>query len=1045
MEIKALDTYWSDHCRHTTFLTELTEIKNDSENPNIASALEMYYGLRGELYAGREDKYPCLMDAATIAMKKLKKDGKLPALDESEEVNACSIKIKADVNGKNEDWLVMFKNETHNHPTEIEPFGGANTCIGGAIRDPMSGRSYVYQGMRVTGAADPTIPLDQTIPGKLPQRYLTRTAANGNSSYGNQIGLAAGMSREYFHPGFAAKRMEAGFVAAAAPASNVVRKKPEPGDVVILLGADTGRDGCGGATSSSKAHGADFVELCGAEVQKGNPLIERNIQRMYYDPRASRLIKRSNDFGAGGVSVAIGELADGLDVNLNAVPVKYAGLSATELAISESQERMAVVVAAEDAQAFIDLAAEENLQAVVVATVTDTNRMRLFYDGVAVADIKRGMLNSAGVRQRASAVIKDKRTDYLSSPNPETAEFLNKGDIAGALAHELSRLNVCGQKGIGEYFDFSVAGGSVTAPLGGKTGSTPVEAMAALLPVFNGKTSTATVSAHAFNPYLSEQSPFIGAVYAVAASVIRLAVSGVPLDTIYLTFQEYFPRTRDAEKWGLPLSALLGAMTAQMKLGLGSIGGKDSMSGTYENIDVPPTLISFALGVAKAGNLISNVFQPRRKIYRLPLKRDEYGMPDFDYLNELLAKISALINRGGIDAAAVVDEGGAASAVIKSCFGENIGFIFENFTPDLLNNSMGDIIVSVPGKADLKLGARSGGVGVKDGRKGFMCELLGRTTSSPVVQAGEVKIPLKDLKQAYDGTLGTIFPLKAEKADKKIEHSAYNEKPNQLIKPLNIMSVPAKPKVLIPAFPGTHGEFDMAKSFARAGADPQVIVIRNRSVAGIEDSVKAVADAISGAQIIAFPGGFTAGGEPDGGGKLVAAFFRDAKLSEAVGKFRDKRGLMLGLGDGFNALVRLGLLPSGKILNAGETGAALLPNAVNRFVSAIVKIKIASANSPWMTGCAVGEEFLTPVASASGRFYAAAALINSLKANGQIAAQYTGFNPTGSVHAIEGIFSPDGLILGKLGHADRTGAGLYMNVPGNYDMKLFEAGVKYFK
>ncbi|GHU99773.1 phosphoribosylformylglycinamidine synthase [Clostridia bacterium] len=1056
-EMKVLDTYWSDHCRHTTFLTELTDIVNDSPNPHIAEALETYKSLRAELYKDRADKYPCLMDAATIAMKKLKKEGRLSALDESEEINACSIKVKADIRPSDgsapisEDWLVMFKNETHNHPTEIEPFGGAATCLGGAIRDPLSGRSYVYQAMRVTGAADPTVPLEQTMRGKLPQRVLTRNAAAGFSSYGNQIGLCTGMVREYYHPGYAAKRLETGFVIGAAPASHVIRKTPEPGDVILLLGGDTGRDGCGGATGSSKAHNLQSVELSGAEVQKGNPLTERKIQRLFADGEVTRLIKRCNDFGAGGVCVAVGELADGLDVDLNAVPKKYEGLSATELAISESQERMAVVVAQEDAEKFIQCAAKENLSAVVVARVTDQNRMRLLYDGKAVADLKREMLNSAGVRQRAAARITDRATDYLSRPDPETiknfqyynpSDELLRGNAMGILANELFRLNVCGQKGLIERFDSSVTGGSVTVPLGGKTVSVPSEIMAALLPVQNGETDTCTVCAHALNPALMSESPFIGAVYSVVTSVIRLAVSGVPYDSIYLTLQEYFPRVKnDPERWGKPLAALLGAMTAQLKLGIAAIGGKDSMSGTFEALDVPPTLISFAVGVAKADQILSNVFKPSRKIYRLSLKRDEYGMPDFEYVKALLGKVSECIKTGAVDAAAVADEGGIAAAVIKSCFGENVGFRFQEFSPDLFCNAMGDIVVSTA-MEDFPKNALSG----------FACAYLGRTTASPYLNANRIKFPLETLKGLYNAKLDSVFPLYAEKRDKIREQFTFAGKANQALKPafvlpqtLQFPPKPVKPRVLIPAFPGTNGEYDMAKSFARAGAEPEIFVIKNRLQSDIEDSANRIARAIENAQILAFPGGFSAGDEPDGCGKFIAAFFRENRVRDAVEKFRERRCLILGICNGFQALVKLGLLPSGAIQTMTEDDATLTFNTIGRHVATIVKIRVASVNSPWLSACTVGGEYLVPISHGEGRFCANEALLNDLIKNGQIATQYSGFNPNGSARAIEGILSADGLILGKMGHAERIGPGLFMNAPGDYDMKLFESGVRFFK
>ncbi len=1032
-ELKVLDTYWSDHCRHTTFTTELSGVTIGGGNPHIKDAYALYNTLRGELYAGRDDKYPCLMDIATIAMKKLKKDGRLADLDESEEINACSIKVKAKVNGKDEDWLVMFKNETHNHPTEIEPFGGAATCLGGAIRDPLSGRSYVYQAMRITGAADPTVPLESTIKGKLPQRILTKTAAAGFSSYGNQIGLCTGIVREFYHPGFTAKRLETGFVIGAAPAGNVVRTVPAAGDQIILLGGDTGRDGCGGATGSSKSHTADSVDECGAEVQKGNPLTERNIQRLFRNPEATKLIKRCNDFGAGGVCVAVGELADGLDIDLSAVPKKYEGLTATELAISESQERMAVVVRREDADTFITLAARENLKATVVAAVTGNNRMVMKYNGETVLDIKRSMLNSAGVRQFAAAEIAETMPEGFDSPDSDIAAELKKGGIKAALLSSLKKLNVCSQKGLIEIFDSSIGGASVLAPLGGRNQLTPSSVMAAKLPAGEG-TETATVCSYGYDPDLMSADAFTGAVYSVLTSIEKVAVSGVAPEKIYLTLQEYFKRLgNDPKRWGQPAAALLGAMYTQLKTGIGAIGGKDSMSGTFEKLDVPPTLISFAVGTADAGKIISNVFdRPGRKVWLLKLKRDKYQMPDFAYVNKLLSDVYAAVSKGKITAAAVVEQGGAAPAVIKSCFGNGLGFSFGTEVPaeELFLRIPGDIIVAADEISSLAA---------------FAPLYLGETSAADKDSAKYLS--------AFCGTLEPVFRTAASADKGEGVRIVTSDAPTRA--PAIFRKTPA-PRVLLPVFPGTNGEYDMAEKFKAAGAEPHIYVIKNQSAADIEESVKGIIHEIVSSQIIVFSGGFSGGDEPDGSGKFIAATFRNPGIADAVNKFLTiRKGLILGVCNGFQALVKMGLLPYGHIKASRPGDATLTFNTINRHIAHVCEIRVASVMSPWFAAVRPGDRFLVPISHGEGRFICGTDDLRRMEAAGQIATQYIGAdglaycgdpaNPNGSVMAIEGITDMTGQILGKMGHTERAGSGLFKNIPGSYDMKLFESGVKYFK
>lgn len=1027
-EIKVIDTYWSDHCRHTTFATEITDVIVHSDNPHINRALQAYKGLFAELYKNRPDKYPCLMDIATIAVKQLKKEGLLDNLDESDEINACSIKIDAVIDGKDEKYTVMFKNETHNHPTEIEPFGGAATCLGGAIRDPLSGRTYVLQAMRVTGCADPTEPIEKTLAGKLPQRVITKTAAAGFSSYGNQIGLATGQVEEVYHPGFKAKRLETGFVVGGAKSDMIYRAKPEAGDKIILLGGETGRDGCGGATGSSKAHDKKSVQTCGAEVQKGNALTERKLQRLFLNGEATRMIKKCNDFGAGGVSVAIGELADGLVIELDKVPKKYEGLSGTELAISESQERMAVVVASEDVEKFIALAAEENLSATPVATVTDDRRMKMFHRGKAIVDISRDFLDTNGVKQSTSAEINDNITQFFNKPVV--------GDFNTAVAQTLSQLNVCSKKGLAEMFDSTIGAKSIYMPFGGKYQLTPIIAMAAKLT--GGETDDCTVSAYGYNPELSSSSPFTGAIYAIVTSVAKVVAAGADYRDIRLSLQEFFMRLRDDPKrWGVPLSALLGALYAQLNLGLGAIGGKDSMSGTFENIDVPPTLISFALAPAKASKLITNVINEEgRKLYLLPMRKDGCAIPDFEYLKKLYFVIKLNIESGNIDFATVVEKGGVVSAVIKSCLGNGFGFDFTGDEGYLFAEHYGDIIVSA--KDITKLG-------------NDIVRVLVGTSAPTAFTYGAESVSVREASGYYAGKLSTVFPVTA-KAEGDVPVCDYAEGK----KYSNISTKTATPRVFIPAFPGTNCELDTARAFRLAGAEPEILVIKNRSAADIEESVQAIMKAVDRANIIAFPGGFSGGDEPDGSGKFIATTFKNPAIAERIMELLNNRdGLVLGICNGFQALIKLGLVPYGKVSPLTASSPTLTYNNISRHVSTMVNIRVASNLSPWLSGCNVGEVYSVPVSHGEGKVVAPQEELQKMLEGGQIATQYVDlegrptmvspFNPNGSMWAIEGITSPDGRVFGKMGHSERTGKDLYKNYDGNFDMKIFESGVKYFK
>lgn len=1036
-ELKVIDTYWSDHCRHTTFNTEITSVKVNSDNPNVAKALEKYDELFKKFNANRTDKYKCLMDIAVIAVKELKSKGLLDNLDTSDEINACSIVVNVDVDGKDEEWLIMFKNETHNHPTEIEPFGGAATCLGGAIRDPLSGRTYVYQAMRVTGSGDPRVKFSDTLKGKLPQRVITKTAAAGYSSYGNQIGLATVMVNEMYHENYRAKRLETGFVIAGAPRSNVVRRKPVEGDVIVLVGGDTGRDGCGGATGSSKAHTEKSVEVCGAEVQKGNPPTERKIQRLFRNPDASRLIIKCNDFGAGGVSVAIGELADSLDINLDKVPKKYDGLTGTELAISESQERMAVVLHEKDVEAFKALCAEENLNATLVAKVTDNGRMRMIFRGKIIVDLKRDFLDTNGVKQLQDIAIEDNTSNYIDKVSSTVSDMISAGKYADALVSELGRLNVTSTKGLGEMFDSTIGASSVLMPFGGKYQLTPAIVMAAKPPV-KGYTDTVSVSTYACSPALMTSSPFTGAVYSIVASVSKLVASGVDKNTVRLTLQEFFKKLgKDPYRWGEPLSALLGALYAQLGLGIGAIGGKDSMSGTFENLDVPPTLISFAVGIHKASKLIHNVFSEVEggAIYTVKLPVDDNNIPIFERVNELYNSIYTAIESQDIRYATVIDEGGAVAAITKSCLGNRVGFDIINANEDLFKPYFGSFVIVATDVSKLE---------------GFEVEKVAVFNGTSTVTIGGEKVKLSALSQAFEGSLENVFPSVAD---------AEGNAPsliNCAIKRVYTGAKIAQPRVLIPVFPGTNCEYDTAKAFEKVGAKCETFIIKNQSANDIEESVEQLVKAIENAQILAFPGGFSGGDEPDGSGKFIATTFKNPKIAEAVMKLLYERdGLALGICNGFQALIKLGLVPYGDIRQQTAQAPTLTFNNINRHVSTITRIRVATNKSPWLSGCKVNDVYSVPVSHGEGRFVSSQEELEKLVKNGQVATQYVDFsgqatmvspfNPNGSMYGIEGIISPDGRVLGKMGHAERYDENLYKNVEGNYDMKLFESGVKYFK
>ncbi|MBQ1941514.1 MAG: phosphoribosylformylglycinamidine synthase [Selenomonadaceae bacterium] len=1045
-EIRVIDTYWSDHCRHTTFTTAIdsVSIEKGYYTSAIKKAYDLYMADRADLYAGK-DKDITLMDLAVIAMKALRKQGKLDDLDQSEEINACSIVVNADIDGKPEEWLVMFKNETHNHPTEIEPFGGAATCLGGAIRDPLSGRSYVYQAMRVTGAADPRRPISETLKGKLPQKKITLGAAAGYSSYGNQIGLATGQVEEVYHEGFMAKRMEIGAVIAAAPKVNVVREVPEPGDVIVLVGGRTGRDGCGGATGSSKEHTTDSLASCGAEVQKGNPPTERKIQRLFRDSKVSRMIKRCNDFGAGGVSVAIGELTDGLTIDLDAVRKKYDGLDGTELAISESQERMAVVLAAGDAEAFIAAADKENLEAYQVAVVTDNRRLEMKWRGNTIVNLSRDFLDTNGVKQHIDVLLgaPDKENCYLDQI-PGKVKALAP-DLEKAWLENLKDLNVCSQKGLAERFDASIGGNTVLMPFGGRTQLTPAEGMVAKLPVLNAETTTATAMTYGYNPYFMEWSPFHGAVYSVLESVAKLVALGGRAETARLTFQEYFESLgNDSRKWGKPFSALLGALWAQHQLEIAAIGGKDSMSGTFMDLTVPPTLVSFAVDVMKADNAVSPEFKyAGSKVYYIPAPKDEMAMPVFSAIRKTYAKVSDFIASKKVFAAATIKNGGMAAAITKMCLGNSFGFKFRHdmSMEELFKADYGALILEVAANSDIETALKNTG-----------CEELGTTTQVSSIVVGDAVITLADAKKSYTDPLERIFPAVAKRTEKKSASEYIYNNGLRLTPKLNIV----KPKVFIPVFPGTNCEYDSARAFQRAGGDPSTLVIRNLTPQAVEESVAAIVKGIKEAQIIMLPGGFSGGDEPDGSGKFIAAMFRNPRIKEAVHDLLQKRdGLMLGICNGFQALIKLGLVPYGEICDLTDASPTLTHNQIGRHVSCMVRTKVVSNLSPWFSKVEPGQIFTIPVSHGEGRFVADKEVVAKLRINGQIATQYVNaageptmeepYNPNGSVDAIEGITSADGRVLGKMGHSERIGDSVAMNVPGKQDQLIFESGIAYYK
>ena len=1052
-EIRVLDTYWSDHCRHTTFSTELKNVsfaKGYYQKP-IRKTYEDYLAAREEIFAGRSDKFVCLMDLALMAMRKLKKEGKLDDMEESDEINACSVVVPVEIDYGNgpekEEWLVFFKNETHNHPTEIEPFGGAATCLGGAIRDPLSGRGYVYQAMRVTGAADPTVPVADTMKGKLSQKKLVRGAADGYSSYGNQIGLATGLVKEIYHPDYVAKRMEIGAVMGAAPRKNVIRETSDPGDIIILLGGRTGRDGCGGATGSSKVHTESSIETCGAEVQKGNAPTERKIQRLFRREEVSRLIKKCNDFGAGGVSVAIGELADGLVVDLDKVPKKYAGLDGTELAISESQERMAVVVSPGDVDAFLKFAAEENLEAVSVAEVTEEPRLVLKWRGKEIVNISRAFLDTNGAHQETTVAVDmpDEQDNYLRRIAVKPVEeALTKDDIKTAFMTLLSDLNVCSQKGLVEMFDASIGAGSIYMPYGGRYQLTETQAMVAELPLLQGKTDTVTMMSYGFDPYLSSWSPYHGAIYAVTESMAKIVANGGDYKTIRFTFQEYFRRmTEDPHRWSQPFAALLGAYDAQIGYGLPSIGGKDSMSGTFNEIDVPPTLVSFAVDISRQGNIISpELKKPGNKLVRFRIEKNEYDLPIYDKVMELYDAVLSLVKEKKIVSAYALDAKGVAAAACKMAFGNQLGIEFEGTlsAKSLFEGGLGDILAEMPADVAASLAG-----------SGINAVVVGTVTDEAAFVYGDMQLTLEEALSAWKGTLDKVFPYTAGKDKSKVDSPLYETKDIYICK-----NKVAKPTVFIPVFPGTNCEYDSTKAFERAGANVVTKVFKNLSAADIRDSVEAFEIAIGQAQIIMFPGGFSAGDEPDGSAKFFATAFQNEKMKEAVMKLLQERdGLALGICNGFQALVKLGLVPYGEITGQKEDSPTLTFNTINRHISKMVYIKVVSNKSPWLRKAVLGETYVNPASHGEGRFVATKEWIDKLFANGQVATQYADpdgnvsmdeeWNINGSYASIEGITSPDGRILGKMAHSERRDTGVAMNIYGEQDLKIFESGVVYFQ
>ena len=1041
-EIRVLDTYWSDHCRHTTFQTELKDVKftKGDYNEPIENTYRQYLADREEVYAGRSDKYVCLMDLALMAMKKLRKEGKLQDMEVSEEINACSIVVPVVIDGQEEEWLVNFKNETHNPPTEIEPFGGAATCLGGAIRDPLSGRTYVYQAMRVTGAADPTRPMSETMHGKLPQRQIVTDAAHGYSSYGNQIGLATGYVKELYHPNYAAKRMEIGAVMAAAPRKNVIRETSDPGDVIILMGGRTGRDGIGGATGSSKVHTEESIEVCGAEVQKGNPPTERKLQRLFRRPEVSRLIKKCNDFGAGGVSVAIGELAAGLEIDLDKVPKKYAGLDGTEIAISESQERMAVVVDKKDVDQMMDYVAEENLEAVPVAVVTESPRLVMHWRGKTIVDISRAFLDTNGAHQEAAVTVE------IPAKEGNLFERKEIGDVKEQWLKLLSSLNVCSQKGLVEMFDASIGAGSTYMPYGGRYQLTETQAMIAKLPVLKGKCDAVTMMSYGFDPYLSSWSPYHGAVYAVLDSVAKIVANGGDFRKIRFTFQEYFKRmTEDRTRWGAPFCALLGAYSAQMGFGLPSIGGKDSMSGTFNDethgeINVPPTLVSFAVDVSDKQHVVTPEFKKAgSKIVVLKIARDTYDLPIYSQVMDSYEKLYKDMEAGNVISAYAIEAGGIAEAVSKMAFGNKMGVKIEHSVDprDFFVPAWGDMVCEVP---DGKLGSL-----------GITYTVIGEVTDKAAFEYGSVSISMDEALNAWTKTLEDVFPTESKVDQKPVRTELYNTDKVYVCK-----HKVAQPTVFIPVFPGTNCEYDSTKAFERAGANVITKIFRNRDAADIRDSVEVYRKAIAQSQIVMFPGGFSGGDEPDGSAKFFATTFRNAVLKEELEKLVNERdGLILGVCNGFQALIKLGLLPEGRITELKKDSPTLAMNTIGRHISKMVNLKVVSNKSPWLREAELGGIYVNPISHGEGRFVASEEWLDKLYANGQVATQYADaegnptmdemWNPNGSAMAIEGITSEDGRIYGKMGHSERIGDGVFMNIYGQKDIKIFRSGVEYFK
>lgn len=1029
-EIRVIDTYWSDHCRHTTFNTTIDSVKfND---PEIQATYEDYLATREEL--GRT-KPVTLMDIGTLAAKYLKKNGKLDKLDESDEINACTVKMTVEVDGEPQDWLLLFKNETHNHPTEIEPFGGAATCIGGAIRDPLSGRSYVYAAMRLTGAADPLTPVSETLKGKLPQSKIVTTAADGYSSYGNQIGLATGQVDEIYHPGYVAKRMEVGGVVAAAPAENVIRLTPEEGDVVILLGGRTGRDGMGGATGSSKSHTEESLTDCGAEVQKGNAPEERKLQRLFRNPEASKLIKRCNDFGAGGVSVAIGELADGLKVNLDKVPKKYEGLDGTELAISESQERMAVVVAGDKADRFIELSEKENLEATVVAEVTEEPYLREYWNGDLIVDIPRAFLDTNGTEKHIDVEIEPEK-EYIVSFT---------GDFSKDMLAMASDLNCCSKRGLSEEFDSTIGQGAVQMPFGGKYQRTPVQAMATLISVEKGHTDDLSLMSWGYDPYVSEANPYKGAYLAVVQSAAKLVCQGAPYKDVYLSFQEYFEKPgTEPSRWGKPMAAVLGAFRAQKGLGIAAIGGKDSMSGTFEKIDVPPTLISFAITTCKTKDIVTGEFKDvDDKVIMLSPHKTDDGLPCTKALLSLFEKMNDLTASGAVKASYTNGFGGLSEALMKMSMGNRIGVAIDPELPYdvLFKKDYGAFILEVPSDFELS------------GNEYFDVYEVGRTTSSESITMGDASVSFSDLFDAYEYKLEPVYACNIGTKPNKEEAFTYIKKDTDVLPEHDVCT---EPKVLIPVFPGTNCEYDTAKAFEDAGAKAEVMIINNLDPLHVTKSVEEFAALVKESQMIFIPGGFSGGDEPDGSGKFITAFFRNPEIKDAVTELLDERGgLMAGICNGFQALIKLGLVPYGKIMDQDVTSPTLTFNEIGRHQSKLIRVRVCSNKSPWMAGTETGEIYTAPISHGEGRFIASEEQIREFAENGQILTQYVDTegnvssdiqaNPNGSLYSIEGITSPDGRVLGKMGHAERAGDGLYLNVPGNYDMKLFESAVKYFR